>query len=127
MSTTSSTTKHRHIYLVTKDIFAESKELKGRNLFIKLKVGELIEFRYYHPINFRTVEGIYAQLEEEEFNASTECVGEIWDNVSFRNKASLKNILDVRLFDWLDGWSIDKAAALGCECFPKEPINDSEE
>lgn len=110
---------HGWLFVVTKDIFAAA----GRNLrdhFIQLKKGEIIEFRFYSPCNFRTSDEkpIYASLSQVDFDSACQPIGKIWENVGFNNKAQLHEILSIRLFDFKNNWTIEKLRNFGCESFP---------
>lgn len=88
--------KHGFLYIAVNDFPAESKEL-GRRVFVEK--GEVIEFRYFYPINFRTQDNLYLKCEEEHFIKNTKVYGKIWENVVFRNENSLKQILECKLYD----------------------------
>lgn len=65
---------------------------------VVIEEGELVEFRYWHPANFRTIEGKFYAVEKEVFFSHFEYVGDVFEEVRFRNQNTLKEIIDCRLY-----------------------------
>lgn len=84
------------LFIVVKGFPAESTKL-GRRVFVE--EGEIIEFRYFSPVHFRTQDNLYLKCEEEYFLENTKLYGKIWERVRFRNENTLKQILDCKLYD----------------------------
>lgn len=83
------------LYKATNDFLARSEKLERR---ICIEKGEIVEFRYFHPVNFRTIEGLFLRCEEAYFLENTEFYGKIWEQVYFRNQNSLRQILECKLY-----------------------------
>ena len=92
--------KHGFLYIVINDFTAESREI-GRRVVVEK--GEIVEFRYFSPVHFRTKEDLYLKCEEEHFLKNTEAYGEIWDNVRSRGKHTLAEIIDCKLYEKIKG------------------------
>jgi hypothetical protein len=83
----------------------QSIAVKKANIFknddkrkVLIEVGEIIEFRYYHSIHFRTTDDIYCVLDEKTFYENFEPYGKIFGDVRFSNKCKLQDILEHDLF-----------------------------
>jgi len=63
-----------------------------------IKVGEIMEFRYPYPINFRTVEDEYYSCNERKFLTNCDYYGTILEKVRRENQHTLKQILEGKLF-----------------------------
>lgn len=92
--------KNGFLYIVTNSFLAESRKLNRRVL---VEVGEVIEFRYFSPVHFRTRDDLYLSCAKDYFLKNTEAYGEIWDNVRFRNQNTLKQILECKLYNKIKG------------------------
>lgn len=77
--------------------FPAKKGNQERRVFVEK--DEIVEFRFFYPVNFRTQDNLYLKCEEEYFLKNTKVYGKIWDNIFFRNKNSLKQILECKLYD----------------------------
>jgi hypothetical protein len=76
------------------DVEPRSSDAKARTI----KVGEIMEFRYPYPINFRTVEDLYYSCNERVFLMNSDYYGTILEDIRFGNRHTLKQILDEKLF-----------------------------
>lgn len=84
----------------SKDIVICKRHLvedKGRRVVVEK--GEIVEFRFHHPANFRTTDGIYLALPLEEFYSSFEYYGQVWAQAVFANRNSLEEILNANMYD----------------------------
>jgi hypothetical protein len=72
--------------------------IKGARRVI-IEKDELVEFRYWSPPNFRTTEDKYYSVEEKDFYYHFEYVGSILPEIRNRNRNTLKEILDDKLYD----------------------------
>jgi hypothetical protein len=88
--------EHGFLYIAVNS-FPAKKGNQERRVFVEK--GEVIEFRFFYPANFRTQDDLYLKCEEECFLKNTKVYGKIWDNVFFRNGNSLKQILECKLYD----------------------------
>jgi len=94
--------KHHRLYEVITDNFIVEQSYLSKekvNRKIVLNKGEIVEFRYFSPANFRTTDDIYLRCSEEMFKANTKPFGDILEAIAFRNKNTLKEILDAKLYD----------------------------
>ena len=91
--------KHRinsgYLYLVKKQMITNAKKGKRRAV---IEEGEIVEFRFYHPANFRTIENEYFAVDEDVFENSVVPYAEILEVIRSRNKNTLKQILDAELY-----------------------------
>lgn len=71
---------------------------KGERRVI-IEKDELVEFRYWHPANFRTVENKYYAVEKRDFYYHFEYAGKIYEDVRFKNRNTLKEILDCNMWE----------------------------
>ena len=88
--------EHGFLYIAVNGFPAEDGK-SSRRVFVEK--GEVVEFRYFHPVNFRTQDNLYLNCEEEHFLKNTKVYGKIWENVRSRNKNNLKQILECELYD----------------------------
>lgn len=70
---------------------------KGRRVIIE--EGEVVEFRYWSPANFRTIKEEYFAVEREDFFAHFVHIGNVFENIRSRNKNTLKQIIDAELYE----------------------------
>lgn len=80
---------------------SSNKIIDGRNTTLKtnLKNGEIIEIRYPFEWHFRTVDSKYFHASPEEINKKCKPFGKIKEDTRFKNKMSLKEILEYKLYD----------------------------
>lgn len=78
---------------MTKDIPAIRKLIIPR--------GEILEFRYYSPANFRDVFNHYFAVHESQEHKLKE-IARIWENVAFANRVSLYDIIRLGLYERTD-------------------------
>lgn len=71
----------------------------GKERRVVVEKGELIEFRFWAPANFRTHDGLYLEVSEDLFYENFEYVGKIFEEISFRNMNTTKEILDCKLYN----------------------------
>ena len=67
---------------------------------VLLKRGEIIEFRFFSPCNFRTIDNKWFRVSEEVWNESCVKIGDIFDSVNSDNVANLEEIWRLKLFDF---------------------------
>lgn len=67
--------------------------------FVRLQKGEIIEVRYFSPVNFRCVDNVYLCLPENSFLNYVTFFGKVNENTRFFNKKTLREILDEKLYD----------------------------
>lgn len=65
---------------------------------IKLNNGEFIEIRYPFCWHFRTTDNEYYHAEPEMILQNCVLVGEILENIRFKNKANLEEIMRLELY-----------------------------
>lgn len=87
------------IYEVVTDSFLSSGRSNDYKRPVKLKKGEKIEIRYPFEWHFRTEDRIYLHCDPNVILENCELHGVILEHVSFNNKASLEEILRLRLYD----------------------------
>lgn len=63
-----------------------------------VEIDELVEFRYPTEANFRTKEDQYLNLSTEEFLANFKYIGKVFEEVRFRNKNKMSEIIDAKLY-----------------------------
>ena len=103
------TIKHGHIYLVLEDIYIaqranKSPAAKGAEVGIRTVIiprGELLEFRYFSPANFRDIYNNYFPVDDRQLH-KLKAVAKIWEKVGFNNNADLEDILRLSLYDQLE-------------------------
>lgn len=71
----------------------------SRHKLRKIKIGEILEFRYFDNINFRTINNEYFYLNKGKFLTVCDYYGKILSNTQFENKLQLKEILEKKLFE----------------------------
>ena len=90
------------IWKVTTDTFFTSALNEKRPDKIKrqtkLNNGEFIEIRYPFAWHFRTEDNEYFHADADMIYQNCVCVGEIFQDVSFSNKATLADILRLELY-----------------------------
>lgn len=85
------------IWKATKTVLAR-RHLSDKARRQVIEEGELVEFRFWHPANVRTRDGLYLTIEEKEFYDSFRYVGRIFNEVYHRNQNTTAEILDARLY-----------------------------
>lgn len=65
---------------------------------VVVEKGELVEFRYWSPATFRTIDELYLSVEEKTFYDNFRYVGKIFEEVRFRNYNTTKQIIDCVLY-----------------------------
>jgi hypothetical protein len=65
---------------------------------VMLEVGEYIEIRFPYAWHFRTIEDRYFEASEEMLWGHCKYIGIILPDVQFKNKAKLKEIIELELF-----------------------------
>ena len=63
-----------------------------------VEAGELVEFRFWSPATFRTIDELYLCVDEKEFYDSFEFIGDIFNQVAMRNQNTTKQILECELY-----------------------------
>lgn len=84
-------------FYASKDINS-SVDLKGRQARIHLKKGEKIEIRFPFAWNYRTEDDLYLHSEPDYLTENCKIFGKILDDVRFKNKANLEEILRLDLY-----------------------------
>lgn len=87
------------IWEVLTDTFISSGHKQPHKRGIKLNKGERIEIRYAYEWHFRTVDKLYMHADPETIQANCKLFGMVWGKVSYNNKASLEEILRLKLYD----------------------------
>ena len=78
---------------------ASAREMVMRRVVVN--DGELVEFRYPHDAHFRIDDGgkdLYLYLDEAVFLLNFELVGQVFEEVRFRNQNSMQEIIAARLW-----------------------------
>jgi hypothetical protein len=89
------------LYRCIKEIGALNRTV-GENDFQRkqlIEVGEVVEFRFWSPANFRTIDEQYMTLSKEDFIEHFEYFAEIFNEVRNANKCSTKQIIDCQLYN----------------------------
>lgn len=89
------------IWRVSTEEFLTSGKDGAKTLSRQLKInkGEYLEIRYPFAWHFRTIDSHYLHAEESTIIDNCELIGSIWPKVKSKNKASLKEIIELELFD----------------------------
>ncbi len=90
------------IFEVKKDMLGKPTCNRAGDRKVVIKKGEKIEIRYPYAWHYRTVDNFYFQTDEKELLKKCKLFGIIWGNVKFGNRAKLKDILEIRLYDKYD-------------------------
>lgn len=85
--------------VLTEKFFVNSTKETFENRKVILGKGEKIEIRYPFAWHFRTIDNIYFQADEDVILKNCKLVGNIWQNVKFKNLARLEDILNLGLYD----------------------------
>lgn len=91
---------HRTIWFVHTDMIAKSddrNDVNGRKVLIEK--GEIIEFRFYSKMNFRTMDDKFYCVDKDTWLKHCVKIGNIWEKVGFENKAKTEEIWRLGLFD----------------------------
>lgn len=86
------------LWICIKDFEAQPSTINLTDTPRYIKKGEIVEFRYFHPANFRTIEDKFYQANEGLFLECFDIYGVIFENTTWENRDKLKDILDKRLF-----------------------------
>lgn len=78
------------LWICNKDFECQSNKDKSSKI---IKSGDILEFRYHSPANFRTVDGEYYSANIGSFVANCDLYGNINEDVRFQNRDSLSSIL----------------------------------
>jgi hypothetical protein len=92
-----------HIWAAKNDIlcFRGSSENEKSQRRVVVNKNELVEFRYPHNVHFRINDNgkdVYLYLDENDFLENFVCVGQVFEEIRFRNQNSMKEIIDSRLW-----------------------------
>lgn len=87
------------LYRVIKPIPTHNSKL---NRDVIIEEGEIIEIRYFSPVNFRTLDDHYFSFSETKFLNHVIFFGKVQDDIKFNNKHSLRDILEQKLFESID-------------------------
>lgn len=87
------------IYEVMTDNFMTSGESNSIKRPAKLLKGEKIEIRYPYEWHFRTEDNQYFHARSEMIYENCKLIGRIIEQVRFNNKAKLKEILELELYN----------------------------
>lgn len=85
-------------FLATHDAHEKLRAL-GRKCQFFIMAGEKIEIRYPYEWHFRTEDNVYLHADERSILENCKLFGTIWDTVRAGNRASLEEILRIRLYD----------------------------
>ena len=88
--------RQHYLYKSLKGFPVNQNGKTTRRVFIEK--GEIVEFRYFSPANFRTRDNIYCQMPVDEFNKNFTLFGEIFGDVAFADKLNLDAILSNELY-----------------------------
>jgi len=86
-----------HIYEITTDNFFTSHK-DGYHRETKIRKGEKIEIRYPYEWHFRTEDNEYFHCTAEMIKENSSFFGKILGEVRFQNKATLEEILRLKLY-----------------------------
>lgn len=86
------------LWVCRKEFDVEPTSMSG-NKPRKIKIGEIIEFRYPYSVNFRTVDDEYYHSNNGKFLANCDYYGKIKADIRFGNRHKLKQILEEKLYD----------------------------
>ena len=90
------------IWLVNKDFHARETSTSNNEVHerkVLIEKGEIIEFRYESERHFRDMYNKYWVVDTNTWNECCLKIGKIWEKVRFGNKATLKEIWQLNLFD----------------------------
>ena len=71
----------------------------GGHRKVALEVGEYIEIRYAYEWHFRTMDNKYFQIGAKEILDACEIFAVVKEDVRWKNRATLKEIIDLQLYD----------------------------
>ena len=94
---------HGSLWFVIKDFHSKETSVsdngvKGRKVLIE--TGEILEFRYESERNFRDMDNNYWETDIKTWDKCCIRLGTILERVRFENKATLKEIWRLNLFDF---------------------------
>lgn len=84
-------------FYASKDLSLKN-ELKGRVPMFHLSKGEKIEIRFPFEWNYRTEDDIYFYSNPEYLIENCKIIGYVLDDVKWKNKANLEEILRLDLY-----------------------------
>ena len=92
--------KTAQIWKVIKPFPAKLSRLKDYgDRRVLIEAGEFIEMRYQSPWHFRCIDNVYAAAEDDEITSNCEYFATVKEDVRFRNRANLKEILENELYE----------------------------
>lgn len=89
----------RQIWIVITDSFMTTADYNNYKRPINILRGEKIEIRFPYEWHFRTEDNYYFHATKEMIYENCEYVGEIFEQVAFTNKATLEEIIRLRLYN----------------------------
>lgn len=87
------------LWKVTTDNFYTSGERHKLKRPVNIQKDEIIEIRFPYAWHFRTIDAEYFHCTEEMLKENAEPYGMIYEEVRFNNRASLKEIVDIGLYN----------------------------
>lgn len=87
----------RNLFICIKDTKAKANS-KLINQPVLIEKGDIVQFRYDSPKHFRTIHEEYFCVSEQLWNTNFVCVGEVWEEIVWNNKATLQEILNLELY-----------------------------
>ena len=97
------TSHHGTVWIVKEDMLANHDYMDNvGNRQVRLKKGEIVEWRYESYNHFRTLDDKWFWVDDETWVAHCLKVAEIDDNVRWKNMANLEEIWRLELFSWVD-------------------------
>lgn len=89
---------NRDLYICTDDVEAKANENKTMQPVL-IKKGQIVQYRFDSPKHFRTENEEYFSVSIVVWEQKFACIGSIWDKIEWNNKATLKEILNLHLYD----------------------------
>ena len=87
------------IWEVLEDMPVDPKDENYGGRKILINKGEKIEIRYPYAWHFRTIDNVYLHVDESILLKKCKLYGIIWDKVRSTNRADLREIINLKLFD----------------------------
>ncbi len=88
-----------NLWIALNDCLAIWSEVRLGKRKVLINRGEIVEFRYHDPINFRTIDNNYFKMDKKDFYSSFQPYGNILEDIRFNNVATLEEILRLKLFN----------------------------
>jgi len=88
----------RNLFICRKDCKAKADERKVKQA-VFIEKGEIVQFRFDSPKNFRTINEEYFKVEEDVWKECFVEIGTVWDQIIFNNKATMQEILSLNLYN----------------------------